>query len=70
MLERRLEPEVRNPLDTHAPQAGLVLRPWGFVGVVLALVAALALLAVPRFNQASAGQPGPVELRAGQPAQK
>lgn len=70
MLEKRPEPEVRNPLDTHTPQAGLFLRPWGFIGLLLALVAALALLAVPRFSQASAGQPGPAELRAGKPAQK
>lgn len=71
MLPDKIIPETRNPLDTHASKHGLIFRPWGFIGVVLALIAALALLALPRFDNAtSSGPAGPVEMRANKPAQK
>ena len=69
MFEKEIAPE-RNPLQTHSPVANLATRPLGFIGVLLAFVAALALLTLPRFEPVYSGPSGPVELRAGQPAQK
>jgi len=59
-----------NPLDTHGPVENLVMRPIGFIGVLLAFVATLALMAVPPFQSSYSGPSGPVEMWAGMPLSK
>ena len=61
---------VPDVMKTHSPVGDLIMRPLGFVGVVLAFIATLGLMVIPPFQPSYAGPPGPVEMRAGIPAQK
>ena len=61
---------VPDVMKTHSPVGDLVMRPLGFIGVVLAFVATLALMVIPPFQPSYAGPPGPVEMWSGKPPSK
>lgn len=65
-----IQDETSSPFETYSPVENLVMRPIGFIGVLLAFIATLGLMAVPRFQPSFSGPPGPVEMRAGVPLGK